>query len=144
MTRAIQDITLIQRLVSFGMIFFVIMTYAPLFSVSAMLFKSPELTLVILPVLPIIFIYAYRMTDAMAETSKTVQQRLSDLAAHTQENLSGIRTVQAQVQEVNEIKRFWKTNDEYAQAFYAQARINSLMTAWMPLFASISQLTRSR
>ena len=141
MTRAIQDITLIQRLVAFGMIFFVIMTYAPLFSVSAMLFKSPELTLVILPVLPVIFIYAYRMTDAMAETSKTVQQRLSDLAAHTQENLSGIRTVQAQVQEVNEIKRFWKTNDEYAQAFYAQARINSLMTAWMPLFASISQLT---
>jgi len=96
---------------------------------------------VILPVLPVIFIYAYRMTDAMAETSKTVQERLSDLAAHTQENLSGIRTVQAQVQEVNEIRRFWKTNDEYAQAFYGQARINSLMTAWMPLFASVSQLT---
>ncbi len=140
MTRAIQDITLIQRLVAFGMIFFVIMTYAPLFSVSAMLFKSPALTLVIVPVLPVIFIYAYRMTNAMAETSKTLQQRLSDLSTHTQENLSGIRTVQAQVQEANEIRRFGKTNDEYAQAFYAQARINSLMTAWMPLFASISQL----
>lgn len=140
MTRAIQDITLIQRLVAFGMIFFVIMTYAPLFSVSAMLFKSPALTLVIVPVLPVIFIYAYRMTNAMAETSKTLQQRLSDLSTHTQENLSGIRTVQAQVQEANEIRRFGKTNDEYAKAFYAQARINSLMTAWMPLFASISQL----
>jgi ATP-binding cassette, subfamily B, multidrug efflux pump len=141
MTRAIQDITLIQRLVAFGMIFFVIMTYAPLFSVSAMLFKSPELTLLIVPILPVIFIYASRMTEAMADTSKTVQQRLSDLSAHTQENLSGIRTVQAQAQEQNEIRRFWKTNDEYARAFYAQARINSLMTAWMPLFASISQLT---
>ena len=140
MTRAIQDITLIQRLVAFGMIFFVIMTYAPLFSVSAMLFKSPALTLVIVPVLPVIFIYAYSMTNAMAETSKTLQQRLSDLSTHTQENLSGIRTVQAQVQEANEIRRFGKTNDEYAKAFYAQARINSLMTAWMPLFASISQL----
>ena len=140
MTRAIQDITLIQRLVAFGMIFFVIMTYAPLFSVSAMLFKSPALTLVIVPVLPVIFIYAYRMTNAMAETSKTLQQRLSDLSTHTQENLSGIRTVQAQVQEANEIRRFGKTNDEYAKAFYAQARINSLMTAWMPFFASISQL----
>ena len=141
MTRAIQDITLIQRLVAFGMIFFVIMTYAPLFSVGAMLFKSTQLTLLIVPILPVIFIYAYRMTELMAETSKSVQVRLSELAAHTQENLSGIRTVQAQAQEQNEISRFWKTNDEYAQAFYAQARINSLMTAWMPLFASISQLT---
>jgi len=141
MTRAIQDIMLIQKLVAFGMIFVVIMIYAPLFSVSAMLIKSPVLTLLIVPVLPVIFIYAYRMTEAMANSSREVQKRLSGLSAHTQENLSGIRTVQAQAQEVNEIKRFWKTNDEYAQAFYEQARINSLMTAWMPLFASISQIT---
>ena len=141
MTRAIQDIMLIQKLVAFGMIFLVIMIYAPLFSVSAMLFKSPVLTLLIVPVLPVIFIYAYRMTEAMANSSRDVQKRLSGLSTHTQENLSGIRTIQAQAQETNEIKRFWKTNDEYAQAFYEQARINSLMTAWMPLFASISQIT---
>lgn len=141
MTRAIQDISLIQRLVAFGMIFFVIMTYAPLFAISAMLFKSPPLTLLIVPLLPVIFIYAHRMTNQMAITSAAVQERLSALSTHTQENLSGIRTVQAQAQEENEIKRFWRTNDDYAQAFYAQARINSLMTAWMPLFAAISQLT---
>ncbi len=141
MTRAIQDIALVQRLIAFGMIFFVIMTYAPLFAVSAMLYKSPTLTLLIIPLLPVIFIYAYRTTKQLAETSRAVQERLSDLSAHTQENLSGIRTVQAQAQEENEIKRFWKTNDQYAQAFYDQARINSLMMAWMPLFASFSQLT---
>ncbi len=141
MTRAIQDISLIQRLVAFGMIFFVIMTYAPLFSVTAMLMKSPSLTLLILPLLPVIFVYAHRMTNEMATTSRTVQERLSALTTHTQENLGGIRTVQAQAQEENEIKRFWKTNDEYARAFYDQARINSLMTAWMPFFASISQVT---
>jgi ATP-binding cassette, subfamily B, multidrug efflux pump len=141
MTRAIQDISLIQRLVSFGMIFFVIMTYAPLFAVSAMLFKSPSLTLLIVPLLPVIFIYAYYTTKQLAITSREVQEGLSSLTMHTQENLSGIRTVQAQAQEENEIKRFFVTNDKYARAFFAQARINSLMTAWMPLFASFSQLT---
>lgn len=141
MTRAIQDIALIQRLVAFGMIFFVIMTYAPMFAISAMLYKSPSLTLLIVPLLPVIFVYAHHMTNQMATTSRAVQERLSDLSAHTQENLSGIRTVQAQGQEENEIKRFWQTNQNYAQAFYSQARINSLMTAWMPLFASVSQLT---
>ncbi len=140
MTRAIQDISLVQRLVAFGLIQIVIMVYAPLFAVSAMLFKSPMLTLLILPLLPVIFVYAYRMATDMADTSRAVQERLSDLSAHTQENLSGIRTVQAQAQEENEIRRFWKTNNDYAEAFYAQARVNSLMTAWMPFFASVAQL----
>lgn len=140
MTRAIQDIALIQRLISGGLIQLVIMVYAPLFGLSAMLLKSPSLTLLILPLLPVIFVYAYRVAQDMSIASRDVQQRLSDLTAHTQENLSGIRTIQAAVQEDDEIERFYVTNDRYAQSFYEQARINSLMTAWMPFFAYVSQL----
>ena len=140
MTRSIQDIALIQRLISFGFISIVIMVYAPLLGVSAMLVKSPSLTLLIVPLLPVIFIYALYMAREMARSSWELQERLSDLAVHTQENLSGIRTIQAQVQEENEINRFWKTSNDYARAFYEQARINSLMSAWMPFFASMAQL----
>lgn len=140
MTRAIQDISLVQRLIAFGSFMFVIMVYAPLFAISFMLAKSPTLTLLILPFIPVIFIYAKHAAGQLATTSKDVQDRLSDLSSHTQENLTGIRTVQAQAQESNEIKRFWKTNDAYATAFYAQGRINSLMMSWMPLFAAAAQL----
>lgn len=140
MIRAIQDIALIQRLISRGTVHIVIMIYAPLFAVSAMLYKSPSLTLLILPLLPVIFVYAWYMAKKMAVSSQAVQEGLSALSSHTQENLSGIRTVQAQVQEENEIKRFWKTNDAYAKAFYEQSRINSLMSAWMPFFAQSCQL----
>lgn len=140
MTRAIQDISLVQRLIAFGSFMFVIMVYAPLFAVSFMLSKSVSLTLLILPALPIIFFYAKHVAKQLAVTSRDVQDRLSDLSAHTQENLAGIRTIQAQAQEENEIARFWQTNDRYAVAFYDQARINSLMTAWMPWFASAAQL----
>ncbi|MFT5101157.1 MAG: ATP-binding cassette subfamily B multidrug efflux pump, partial [Planctomycetaceae bacterium] len=140
MTRAIQDISLVQRLIAFGSFMFVIMVYAPLFAVSFMLAKSVVLTLLILPFLPIIFIYAKHVAKQLAVTSRDVQDRLSDLSAHTQENLSGIRTIQAQAQEDIEIDRFWNTNNQYAEAFYAQSRINSLMTAWMPWYASLAQL----
>jgi ATP-binding cassette subfamily B protein len=140
MTRAIQDISLVQRLIAFGSFMFVIMVYAPLFAISFMLSKSVSLTLLILPALPIIFMYAKHVAKQLAVTSRDVQDRLSDLSAHTQENLAGIRTIQAQAQEENEIARFWKTNNQYAEAFYAQSRINSLMTAWMPWFASAAQL----
>ena len=140
MTRAIQDIALIQRLIAFGSFGIVIMVYAPFFAIIAMTYKSPSLTLLILPVLPIIFLYGWKMSGTMADSSLAMQEGLSALTTHTQENLSGIRTVQAQAQEQNEIKRFWVTNDLYATAFYDQARINSLMTAWMPWLASAAQL----
>lgn len=140
MTRAIQDIALIQRLIAFGSFGIVIMVYAPFFAIIAMTYKSPSLTLLILPVLPIIFLYGWKMSGTMADSSLVMQEGLSALTTHTQENLSGIRTVQAQAQEQNEIKRFWVTNDQYATAFYDQARINSLMTAWMPWLASAAQL----
>ena len=140
MTRAIQDIHLIERLISHGLVQVIIMIYAPLFGLTAMLMKSPSLTLLILPLLPLIFIYGYLMSGAMARTSRAVQEKLSALSQHTQENLSGIRTVQAQAQEYNEIERFGVTNDAYAKAFYDQSRISSLMTAWTPFFASIAQL----
>jgi ATP-binding cassette subfamily B protein len=61
---------------------------------------------------------------------------MSDLGTHVQENLSGIRTIQAMVQEDNEIKRFGVTNQRYSEAFYRQAQINSLMAAWMPTLAA--------
>ena len=140
MTRAIQDISLIHRAIAFGLMAIVIMIFAPLFGVSAMLLKSTSLTLLIVPLLPVVFIYALRMANEMGKSSREVQERLSELSSHTQENLSGIRTIQAQVQEDNEIKRFWSTNDDYANAFYEQARITSLMSAWMPFFASVAQL----
>ena len=140
MSRAIGDIALVQRLISGGTVQFVIMVYAPAFALTAMMYKSPGLTLLMLPVLPLIFIYAARRARRVAQASKEVQERLAALSTHTQENLSGIRTVQAHAQEENEIKRFWSTNDAYAQAFVTQSRINSLMSAWMPYFAGLAQL----
>lgn len=140
MSRAIGDIALVQRLISNGTVQAAIMIYAPLFALSAMLYKSPGLTLLMLPVLPVIFVYAARRARRVAEASKEVQERLAALSTHTQENLSGIRTVQAQAQEENEIRRFLVTNDAYASAFVLQSRINSLMSAWMPYFAGVAQL----
>ena len=140
MTRAIQDISLVHRMITFGAFMFVIMVYAPFYAISFMLAKSVTLTLLILPLLPVIFFYAKRVAIELAVTSLALQERLSDLATHTEENLSGIRTVQALAQEQNEIRRFWQTNNRYSQAFYAQAKVNSRMMAWMPWFTQAGQL----
>lgn len=141
MTRAVADIALIQRLISWGTILVIILVYAGVVGFSFMLYYSPVLTLLLLPPMPFVFFYAQYSARKMGVASADVQQRLSDLGTHTQENLSGIRTIQAMVQENNEIKRFAKTNQAYADAFYDQGQINSAMTAWMPTLAAICSLT---
>jgi ATP-binding cassette, subfamily B, multidrug efflux pump len=140
MTRAVADIQLIQRLIAMGTIMLVVMLFATLVGLGFMLYLSPQLTLMILPPLPFIFLYAWHASKQMGITSRRVQERLSSLATHVQENLSGIRTIQAMVQEENEIRRFEQTNQSYADAFYAQGRIQSLMGAWMPTLAAVCSL----
>ncbi len=140
MTRAVADIGLIQRLISMGTILFVILVFAAVVGFSFMMALSPALTVLILPPLPFVFVYAWYASRQMGVASRDVQDRLSDLGAHVQENLSGIRTIQAMVQEENEVRRFAATNQSYADAFYRQARINSAMAAWMPSLTSISSL----
>jgi ATP-binding cassette subfamily B protein len=141
MTRAVADIALIQRLFSGGSILLIILIYSTIVGFSFMIYYSPILTLLLLPPMPFIFVYARYASRAMGVTSQDVQDRLSDLGTQVQENLSGIRTIQAMVQEDNEIKRFSATNQAYADAFYEQGRITSAMAAIMPSFAAICSLT---
>lgn len=141
MTRAVADIALIYRLIAMGTILVVILVYASVFGFAFMMYYSPMLTLLLLPPMPFVFWYAHRSSLRMGVASKEVQDRLSDLGAHVQENLSGIRTIQAMVQEDNEIARFGKTNQGYADAFYEQGHINSSMEAWMPSLAAICSIT---
>ncbi|MYF11559.1 MAG: ABC transporter ATP-binding protein [Gammaproteobacteria bacterium] len=141
MTRAVADISLIQRLIAMGTILIIILAYATLVGFGFMLYFSPALTLLLLPPMPFIFYNAKRLSRQMGSASMDVQNRLSDLAAQTQENLAGIRTIQAMAQEENEIARFAATNESYAGAFYRQAQINSLMTAWMPTLAAACSIT---
>jgi ATP-binding cassette subfamily B protein len=105
-----------------------------------MLYLSPALTALILPPLPFVFFYAWYASREMGVSSRDVQDRMSDLGTHVQENLSGIRTIQAMVQEENEIRRFAATNQRYSESFYRQAQINSLMAAWMPSLAAVCSI----
>jgi ATP-binding cassette, subfamily B, multidrug efflux pump len=87
-----------------------------------------------------VFFYAWYVSREMGVSSRDVQDRMSDLGTHVQENLSGIRTIQAMVQEENEIRRFGVTNQRYSESFYRQAQINSLMAAWMPSLAAVCSI----
>ena len=140
MTRAVADISLIQRLISVGTVLVVILLFATIVGLSCMVYLSPSLTLLILPPMPLVALFAWYCSRRLGTASRVVQERLGGLGALVQENLSGIRTVQAMVQEKNEIRRFQEANQGYARAFHEHARLNSIIQAGMPSLAVISIL----
>ena len=140
MTRAVVDIGLIQRLISHGTILAVVLAFASIVGFAFMVSLSPVLTLLVFPPLPIVFFYAWKASRRAGMASRAVQERLSGLGALTQENLSGIRTIQAMTQEHNEIARFSGVNQAYADAFYRQSRIHSEMSAIMPTLAAVCSI----
>ena len=141
MTRAVADIGLIQRLISHGTILSVVLIFASVVGFAFMLSLSWQLTLLIFPPLPFVFLYAWKASRRMGLASRAVQERLSQLGGRVQENLSGIRTIQAMAQEDNEIARFAGANQAYADAFRRQARINSVMSAVLPTLAAVCSIT---
>ena len=141
MTRAVADISLVQRLISMGTILLIILVYASIVGFGFMWYISPALTLLLLPPMPLVFFYAQWSARQMGVASKDVQDRMSDLGGQVQENLSGIRTIQAMVQEEREVARFSNTNQQYANAFYRQSEIGSHMASWMPTIAAICSIT---
>lgn len=140
MTRAVADIQLIRRLIGNGTTMVVIFCFATMVGFSCMVFLSPTLTLFVLPPLPILFFYTWRTSLRLGVASRSVQEKLSALGSHVQENLSGIRTVQAVALEELELDRFDKRNQDYTDAFYSHARIHSIMHSVMPTMAAASAI----
>jgi len=141
MARAINDISLIRQLVGGGTRTVLVLGFSALVGMAFMLYESPELTLMILPPLPIIAIVAYFLARRIYGLSMQVQTGFSDLTSQVQENLNGIRTIQALGQEQAEIGRFDRVNDGYTERNYALMHTNSVMAAFMPALGALCALS---
>ncbi len=132
MARAINDISLVRRVIAGAVRSLVVVVFSASFGLIFMFRESAELTLLLLPPLPVIGVVAYVLARRVYSNSVAVQEGFSTLSERVQENFNGIRTIQAQTQEDQEIRRFAAINDDYADRNLALMRIHSLLQAWMP------------
>jgi len=137
MSRAINDINLVRRLVAFAWV--TIMTFV--FSVSiALVFMfslSPSLTLLVIPPLPFVALVAFKMSRTLFPYVRDQQMAMGQVTSYVQENLNGIRTIQAMAQEDVEIQRFSSVSTEYADLVFRATRFRALMNVIMPLMTTI-------
>ncbi|MCP4751589.1 MAG: ABC transporter ATP-binding protein [Proteobacteria bacterium] len=137
MARAINDIQLVRFLVDSGTRTVVVLFFCAAVALVFMAKLSPSLTLLMAPPLPFIILVAYLLSKRMYTYSVIVQEGFAEFSDQVQENLNGIRTVQALVQETEEIERFDKINAQYADDFLEMVRTNSLLNLFMPALGSV-------
>ncbi len=140
MARAINDIGLVRQLVGQGTRTILVLSFSAIVGFCFMLSLSPTLTLLLLPPLPIISVVAYLLARRIYAASTAVQEGFSTLSERVQENLNGIRTIQALGQEEAETERFGLVNDDYADQYYRLMQMNSLIASIMPALAATCTL----
>jgi ATP-binding cassette subfamily B protein len=140
MARAINDIGLIRQMVAVGTRTVFVLVCSALVGFAFMLRESMELTLLLGLPLPGIFLTGLLLARRVHAQSLLVQEGFSSLSERTQENLAGIRTIQALVQEEQELRRFQETNQRFVGRYLDLIRTNSLLAAYMPGWSSLATL----
>ena len=138
MARAINDINLVRQLVGMGLRTILVIIFSALVGLSCMFALAPSLTLLLLTPLPMLLLLGWWLARRVYVQSLAVQEGFASLSEQVQENLNGIRTVQALVQEEHEIERFDAVNLDYATRFMKLTRTNSYIQGVMPWVGALS------
>ena len=140
MARAINDISLIRQVIAGTTRMTLVLIFTASVSLAFMFTLSPALTLAVLVPMPVITIVAYFYSRTIYSQSHRVQEGFSTLSAFVQENLNGIRTVQAMAQEAGEIRRFNRVNQAFTERNLRLFITSSKLGAIMPVLGSVAML----
>ena len=140
MARAINDIHLVRRMIAGTSRMTIVLIFTATVGLIFMFLLSWRLALAVLVPMPVITVVAYFFSSKIYAQSRRVQEGFSTLSTFVQENLNGIRTVQAMAQEENEINRFSSVNSEFADDNLTLFTTSSLLGALMPILAASSTL----
>src|SRR4051794_9701464 len=105
MSRATVDLQAVRFFLGYGLIFMAQSAVTILIAATVMLAVNPELALVALSPTPFVFWAAFRYGRKNRPASQEVQQRIAELTAEVEENVSGIRLVKAFAREERQLAR---------------------------------------
>lgn len=136
MSRAINDINMVRMVVSFGWVEIILFTFTIVTGLYFMVMLSPTLTAVVVIPLPGVAIVGFLMARRMFPYYRDQQEAMADVTSFTQENLNGIRTIQASSQEEQEIARFHKVSTHFADMVFRATRYQALIGLIMSILSA--------
>ena len=132
MSRATVDLQSVRFFLGYGLIFIAQSLLTILLAAAAMFALQPGLAALALAPVPFVVLIAFRYGRRSRPALQEVQQRIAELTADAEENISGVRVVKAFAQEERQLSRFRHSVARvFDQAIYAtriQARYGPMIS----------------
>ncbi len=109
MSRATVDLQSVRFFLGYGLVFLTQSFLTILLAAGAMMILAPGLALIALAPVPFVVLIAFRYGRVSRPALQEVQQRLGELTAEAEENISGVRVVKAFAREERQLARFERT-----------------------------------
>ena len=137
MSRSTVDLQSVRFFLGYGLIFMVQALITILIAAAVMLAVNPLLAAVALAPTPFVIWAAFRYGRLNRPASQEVQQRIAELTAEAEENVSGVRVVKAFAQEERQLHRF---NRAVARVFDQSMVSTRLRAFYNPFIGFLPQL----
>jgi ATP-binding cassette subfamily B multidrug efflux pump len=138
MSRVINDISAVRVMLGPGVLNFANAPLYYVYAVALMLSMDVRMTLAALAPVPLLMYVARKFRGKILQSSLAVQQQMSVLSSHVQENLSGMHVVKAYSQEGFQTQQFAAFNKDYQVKSMEMATMRGIVN---PLMQGINGLT---
>jgi ABC-type multidrug transport system fused ATPase/permease subunit len=137
MSRSTVDLQSVRFFLGYGLIFMAQSAITILVAAAVMLALNAQLAAVALAPMPFVIWVAFRYGKRNRPASQEVQQRIAELTAEAEENVSGIRIVKAFAQEERQLARFRHA----VKRVFDQSMVSTRLRAfYSPLIGFLPQL----
>jgi len=137
MSRATVDLQSVRFFLGYGLVFILQSLVTILVAAAVMIVVDPFLAAVTLAPMPAVLWMAGRYGRRNRPASQAVQQRIAELTADAEENITGIRVVKAFAQEQRQLARFRRA----VARVFSQSMVSTRLRAFYnPLIAFLPQL----
>ncbi len=137
MSRATVDLQAVRFFLGYGLIFILQSLIAIAIAGVVMFVVNPGLALVALAPMPFVIGVAFRYGRLNRPATQEVQQRIAELTAEAEENISGVRVVKAFAQEARQLGRF----QDRVQRVFDQSMVSTRLRAFYnPFIGFLPQL----
>ena len=106
MSRATVDLQSVRFFLGYGLIFILQSAITIVIAAGVMLVVDPGLAAIALAPMPFVIWVSFRYGRRNRPAQQEVQQRIAELTAEAEENISGVRVVKAFAQEERQLRRF--------------------------------------
>jgi ABC-type multidrug transport system fused ATPase/permease subunit len=137
MSRATVDLQAVRFFLGYGLIFIGQSLLSILLAAAAMFALRPDLAALSLAPVPFVILIAYRYGKHSRPAIQEAQQRIAELTADAEENVSGIRVIKAFAQEARQLTRF---RGSVGRVFDQQMKATRIQARYTPLISFLPNL----